>query len=108
MAPLTRMRATNPERAPTALHAEYYAQRATAGLILSEGTFVSPASVGWARVPGLWSAAQVAGWRLVTEAVHRAGGRIFAQIMHGGRVSHPETTGLQPRPACRYPHHRAI
>ena len=51
MAPLTRMRATNPERAPTALHAQYYAQRATAGLIISEGTFVSPASVGWARVP---------------------------------------------------------
>jgi N-ethylmaleimide reductase len=69
MAPLTRMRATNPALAPTALHADYYAQRATAGLIVSEGTFVSPTSVGRARVPGLWSAAQVAGWRLVPEAV---------------------------------------
>ena len=109
MAPLTRMRATNPERAPTALHAEYYAQRATAGLIISEGTFVSPASVGWARVPGLWSAAQVAGWRLVTEAVHRAGGRIFVQLWHTGSLSHPDfyDGDLPPAPSRSTPVRRA-
>jgi N-ethylmaleimide reductase len=90
MAPLTRMRAANPERKPTAVHATYYAQRASAGLIVSEGTFVSPASVGWANVPGLWSEAQVRAWRPVTDAVHRAGGRIFAQLWHTGALSHPD------------------
>jgi N-ethylmaleimide reductase len=110
MAPLTRMRATNPERAPTALHAEYYAQRATAGLIISEGTFVSPASVGWARVPGLWSSAQVAGWRLVTEAVHRAGGRIFAQLWHTGSLSHPDFYDgeLPPAPSPINPGQKSV
>jgi N-ethylmaleimide reductase len=110
MAPLTRMRATNPERAPTALHAEYYAQRASAGLIISEGTFVSPASVGWARVPGLWSAAQVAGWRLVTEAVHRAAGRIFAQLWHTGSLSHPDFYDgeLPPAPSPINPGQRSV
>lgn len=90
MAPLTRMRAANAEHAPTALHAEYYAQRATAGLIISEGVFVSPAGFGWADVPGLWSDAQVRGWRLVTDAVHRAGGRIVAQLWHTGSIGHPD------------------
>ena len=110
MAPLTRMRATNPERAPTALHAEYYAQRATAGLIISEGTFVSPASVGWARVPGLWSAAHVVGWRLVTEAVHRVGGRIFVQLWHTGSLSHPDFYDgeLPPAPSAVNPGQKSV
>ncbi|MDF3838797.1 alkene reductase [Cupriavidus basilensis] len=90
MAPLTRMRATNPDLAPTALHADYYAQRASAGLIVSEGIFVSPEAVGWADVPGLWSDAQVRGWRVVTDAVHRAGGRIVAQLWHTGSLGHPD------------------
>jgi N-ethylmaleimide reductase len=90
MAPLTRTRASNPEQVPTALHAKYYSQRASAGLIVSEGTFVSPASVGWADVPGLWSQAQVRAWRSVTDAVHNAGGRIFAQLWHTGALSHPD------------------
>jgi N-ethylmaleimide reductase len=110
MAPLTRMRATSPERAPTALHAEYYAQRATAGLIISEGTFVSPASVGWARVPGLWSAAQMAGWRLVTDAVHRASGRIFVQLWHTGSLSHPDFYDgeLPPAPSAVNPGQKSV
>jgi N-ethylmaleimide reductase len=90
MAPLTRMRAANSERAPTALHADYYGQRASAGLIVSEGVFVSPGSVGWADVPGLWSEVQVKAWRPVTDAVHKAGGRIFAQLWHTGALSHPD------------------
>ena len=90
MAPLTRMRAVNADLVPTALHAEYYAQRASAGLIISEGVFVSPASVGWANVPGLWTPAQVAAWRPVTDAVHAAGGRIAAQLWHTGALSHPD------------------
>jgi len=90
MAPLTRMRARNPDLAPTALHAEYYAQRASAGLIVSEGIFVSPEAVGWADVPGLWSDAQIRGWRTVTDAVHRAGGRIVAQLWHTGSIGHPD------------------
>jgi N-ethylmaleimide reductase len=90
MAPLTRMRASNPGLIPTELHAEYYAQRATAGLIVTEGIFVSPASVGWARVPGLWTREQVRGWQGVTGAVHDRGGRIFAQLWHTGSLSHPD------------------
>ncbi|HTI18477.1 MAG TPA: alkene reductase [Trinickia sp.] len=90
MASLTRMRAANPELVPTQLHAEYYAQRASAGLILSEGVFVSPEAVGWANVPGLWSEAQVRGWSVVTDAVHRAGGRIVAQLWHTGSLGHPD------------------
>ncbi|HEX7910106.1 MAG TPA: alkene reductase [Paraburkholderia sp.] len=90
MAPLTRMRAANPELAPTTLHADYYAQRASAGLIISEGIFVSPEAVGWADAPGLWSDAQVRGWRVVTDAVHRAGGRIVAQLWHTGSLGHPD------------------
>jgi len=69
--------------------AEYYGQRAGAGLIVTEGVSPSPNGTGYARIPGLWSAAQVAGWRRVTEAVNAKGGRIFAQLMHTGRVGHP-------------------
>ena len=90
MAPLTRMRSGNAALLPTGLHAEYYAQRAAAGLIISEGVWISPASVGWARVPGLYSREQVDAWRIVTEAVHAAGGVIFAQLWHTGAMSHPD------------------
>ncbi|MGE4529113.1 MAG: alkene reductase [Rhodospirillaceae bacterium] len=88
MAPLTRARAGD-ERIPNALMADYYVQRASAGLILSEATSVTPMGVGYAATPGIWSAAQVAGWRGVTDAVHAAGGRIFLQLWHVGRVSDP-------------------
>jgi 2,4-dienoyl-CoA reductase-like NADH-dependent reductase (Old Yellow Enzyme family) len=88
MAPLTRSRA-GVERTPNALIAEYYVQRASAGLILSEATSVTPMGVGYADTPGIWNEAQVEGWKTVTEAVHRAGGRIFLQLWHVGRISAP-------------------
>ncbi|SFM52278.1 alkene reductase [Rugamonas rubra] len=90
MAPLTRARAIGGGRVPNALMAEYYVQRASAGLILSEATAVTPQGVGYADTPGLWSDEQVAGWKLVTAAVHAAGGRIFAQLWHVGRISDPD------------------
>ena len=86
MAPLTRMRA--PGEVPNALMAEYYAQRASAGLIITEGTQISREGQGYMDTPGIFSPEQVAGWRAVTDAVHAAGGRIAAQIWHVGRVSH--------------------
>ncbi|MGZ5183313.1 MAG: oxidoreductase, partial [Ramlibacter sp.] len=89
MAPLTRSRAAGEGRVPNALMAEYYAQRASAGLILSEATSVTPMGVGYADTPGIWSDAQVEGWKQVTEAVHEAGGRIFLQLWHVGRISDP-------------------
>ncbi|MCP5418967.1 MAG: alkene reductase [Gammaproteobacteria bacterium] len=88
MAPLTRSRA-GAVRIPNALMAEYYAQRAGAGLIITEATSVMPQGVGYADTPGIWSAEQVAGWKLATQAVHRKGGRIFLQLWHVGRVSDP-------------------
>lgn len=93
MAPLTRNRALRDGDVPHALNAEYYAQRATAGLLISEGTQISPEGKGYAWTPGIHSPEQVAGWRLVTDAVHKAGGRIAAQLWHVGRISH---TVLQP------------
>jgi N-ethylmaleimide reductase len=90
MAPLTRMRADNREHAPTELHADYYAQRASAGLIIGECTEISPEAYGWADTPGLWSAEQVRGWRDVTDAVHKKGGLMYAQLWHTGAMSHPE------------------
>ncbi len=93
MAPLTRMRANNPGHVPNALHARYYAQRASAGLIIGECTAISPDGFGWADTPGLWSAEQVRGWRGVTDAVHKAGGRIVAQLWHTGSISHPDFFG---------------
>lgn len=86
MAPLTRSRAVD-NNTPNALMAEYYAQRAGAGLIVTEGTSPSPNGLGYARIPGLFNAAQVAGWKAVTDAVHARGGRIVVQLMHTGRVS---------------------
>lgn len=88
MAPMTRSRAIE-AATPNALMADYYAQRAGAGLIVTEGTSPSPNGTGYPRIPGIWSAGQVAGWRLVTDAVHARGGRIFVQLMHTGRVGHP-------------------
>jgi N-ethylmaleimide reductase len=89
MAPLTRSRAVGAGRVPNALMAEYYAQRASAGLILSEATSVAPMGVGYADTPGIWSDEQVEGWKQVTAAVHKAGGRIFLQLWHVGRISDP-------------------
>jgi 2,4-dienoyl-CoA reductase-like NADH-dependent reductase (Old Yellow Enzyme family) len=92
MAPLTRARATR-EHVPTPLMAQYYAQRASAGLIISEATGISRQGLGWPFAPGLWTDAQVAGWRPVTDAVHAAGGRIVAQLWHMGRIVHPSFLG---------------
>lgn len=88
MAPLTRSRA-GAIRVPNDLMAQYYRQRASAGLILSEATSVTALGVGYADTPGIWSDAQVQGWKLTTRAVHEAGGRIFLQLWHVGRISHP-------------------
>jgi N-ethylmaleimide reductase len=93
MAPLTRMRAGPHDHVPTALQAEYYAQRATAGLIVTEATAISPDGFGWANTPGLWTQEQVHGWRRITDAVHTAGGRIIAQLWHTGAMSHPDLRG---------------
>jgi N-ethylmaleimide reductase len=89
MSPMTRSRALE-GNVPNPLAATYYAQRASAGLIITEASQVSPQGVGYIRTPGIHSDAQVAGWRSVTDAVHRAGGKIFAQLWHVGRVSHPD------------------
>ncbi len=96
MAPLTRCRATA-EHVPTALMAEHYAQRASAGLIIAEATMVIEGNSSFWMEPGIYSAEQIAGWKLVTDAVHAAGGRIFLQIWHGGRACHPLLNeGAQP------------
>lgn len=87
MSPLTRSRAVD-NNVPNGLMAAYYAQRATAGLIITEGTSPSPNGLGYARIPGLFNDAQVQGWKLVTDAVHAEGGKIVVQLMHTGRVSH--------------------
>ena len=86
MAPMTRAR--RPDCVANEETATYYRQRASAGLIVSEGSFVSPEAQGYIQVPGMWTAEQVAGWKLVTEAVHDAGGTMFAQLWHVGRISH--------------------
>jgi N-ethylmaleimide reductase len=93
MAPLTRSRARQPGNVPTPLMAQYYAQRASAALVISEATQVSMQGQGYAWTPGIHSRDQVEGWRLVTDAVHQCGGRIFLQLWHVGRISHP---ALQP------------
>jgi 2,4-dienoyl-CoA reductase-like NADH-dependent reductase (Old Yellow Enzyme family) len=88
MAPLTRCRAIE-DRVPNNLMAEYYRQRASAGLILSEATAVDPMGVGYPNTPGIWNQDQVEGWKPVTEAIHQAGGRVFMQLWHVGRISDP-------------------
>ncbi len=96
MAPLTRCRC-DPGRVPNALMAEYYVQRASAGLIISEATSVDPMGVGYPDTPGIWSDDQVAGWKRVTDAVHAAGGQMLLQLWHVGRVSDPVyLDGRQP------------
>lgn len=123
MAPLTRCRADE-GRVPNALMAEYYVQRASAGLILSEATSVTPMGVGYPDTPGIWNDEQVRGWNNVTKAVHAAGGRIFLQLWHVGRISHPSylngelpvaPSAIQPkghvslvRPLSDYPTPRAL
>jgi N-ethylmaleimide reductase len=95
MAPMTRNR--SPGQVPTALNAEYYAQRASAGLIVTEGTTPDASGRGYIDIPGLYNAAQVEGWRQVASAVHAKGGHIFVQLMHTGRISHPDfLDGGQP------------
>jgi len=89
MAPLTRCRASA-GRVPNELMRDYYVQRASAGLILSEAVAVTPLGVGYPDTPGIWSAEQIEGWRLITSAVHDAGSHIFMQLWHVGRVSHPD------------------
>ena len=95
MAPMTRDRA-QPDGTPTALNAEYYGQRATLGLQITEGTQPSDDGQGYLLTPGIYTPAHVAGWKLVTDRVHAAGGKLFIQLMHVGRASHPDNT----------PHHR--
>ncbi|MCU1721096.1 MULTISPECIES: alkene reductase [unclassified Pseudomonas] len=123
MAPLTRCRA-DAGRVPNALMAEYYVQRASAGLILSEATSVMPMGVGYPDTPGIWSNDQVRGWTNVTKSVHAAGGRIFVQLWHVGRISHPSylngelpvaPSAIQPkghvslvRPITEFPTPRAL
>lgn len=89
MSPLTRGRATE-GHVPTPIMGDYYAQRATAGLIITEATGISREGLGWAYAPGLWTDEQVEGWKPVVERVHQAGGRIFAQLWHMGRLVHPD------------------
>ena len=94
MAPLTRTRATA-DHVPTELMIDYYRQRASSGLIISEATGISREGLGWPNAPGLWTDEQVEAWKPVTEAVHQAGGRIVAQLWHMGRLSRPDTSGMQ-------------
>jgi N-ethylmaleimide reductase len=95
MAPLTRGR-SDPGSIPNAMMAEYYRQRAGAGLIISEATGISVEGLGWPAAPGIWSEAQTEGWKLTTEAVHQAGGRIILQLWHMGRLVHPDFLGGNP------------
>ncbi|QBF84464.1 alkene reductase [Shewanella maritima] len=93
MPPMTRSRATQPGDCANEMMATYYAQRASAGLIVGEGTQISPIAKGYAWTPGIYTPAQVQGWRKVTDAVHQQGGVMFAQLWHVGRVTHPDNIG---------------
>ncbi|CAH0528690.1 N-ethylmaleimide reductase [Vibrio hippocampi] len=95
MPPMTRSRASQPGDVANEMMATYYAQRASAGLIVAEGTQISPMGKGYAWTPGIYSQEQIQGWRKVTDAVHNAGGKIFAQLWHVGRVTHPDNIGGQ-------------
>ncbi len=90
MAPMTRSRAANPENKPFEIHAKYYQQRASAGLIITEGSQISKRAVGYINTPGIYSQEQVDGWKKVTKAVHEEDGHIFIQLWHVGRISHPD------------------
>lgn len=93
MPPMTRSRASQPGNLANQMMATYYAQRASAGLIVAEGTQISPMAQGYAWTPGIYTAQQIAGWKTVTQAVHQQGGVIFAQLWHVGRVTHPDNIG---------------
>ncbi len=93
MPPMTRSRATQPGNEANDMMATYYAQRASAGLIVAEGTQISPMGQGYAWTPGIYTPAQIQGWKKVTDAVHAKGGKIFAQLWHVGRVTHPDNIG---------------
>src|SRR5882762_3306075 len=88
MAPLTRSRASR-DHVPTKIMVDYYSQRASAGLIIAEATGISREGLGFPYAPGIWTSAQIEGWEAVTDAVHRAGGRIMSQLWHMGRLAHP-------------------
>jgi N-ethylmaleimide reductase len=112
MAPMTRCRADNPGNVATDLMAEYYAQRASAGLIISEGSQISKRAVGYINTPGIHSDAQVEGWKNVTAAVHARGGKMFIQLWHVGRISHPDfhngelplsASAINPHSRCHTP-----
>ena len=105
MAPMTRARSSQPGNIANAMMAEYYAQRASAGLIITEATQISPQGQGYSFTPGIYNAEQVAGWRLVTDAVHAAGGRIYLQLWHVGRMSHASfhPDGLPVAPSALAP-----
>ena len=92
MAPCTRMR-SNPNGVPSDLNVEYYAQRASAGLLIAESTSVSKHGIGYLNAPAIYNQEQVQGWKKVTDAVHKNGGKIFLQILHVGRVSHSDFFG---------------
>lgn len=96
MAPMTRSRASQPGDIPNALMAEYYAQRSTAGIIITEAVQVSLQGKGYAKTPGIYSKQQIEGWKLITDAVHQNGSKIFLQLWHVGRVSSSKVNGLQP------------
>ena len=98
MAPLTRMRASNPSGAPNELMRDYYTQRASAGLIITEGTFVSNQARGWFGAPGVYTETQRKGWQIITDEVHRAGGRIAVQLWHQGSVSNRDLVGTGRSP----------
>lgn len=110
MAPMTRSRATNPENSPFDIHVKYYQQRASAGLIISEGAQISKKAVGYVNTPGIFSDAQVEGWKKVTEGVHEKGGKIFIQLWHVGRMSHPDFHGgeLPHAPSAINPHSKSF
>jgi 2,4-dienoyl-CoA reductase-like NADH-dependent reductase (Old Yellow Enzyme family) len=99
MAPMTRARADR-DGVPTSLTVEYYASRADAGLLITEGTGPSPAGMGYARTPGIYSAPRIAAWRNVTDAVHARGARIFLQIMHVGRIAHSANRTIPDAPVA--------
>ena len=89
MAPLTRNRSSGPGRVPNEMMRDYYVQRSSAGMIITEATSVTPMGIGYSHTPGIWSQEQIDGWRRITDAVHRAGGRILSQLWHVGRISDP-------------------
>jgi N-ethylmaleimide reductase len=110
MAPLTRSRAANEGNVPFDLHVKYYKQRASAGLIITEGSQVSKQAVGYINTPGIYSKDQVEGWKKVTEAVHKKGGHIFIQLWHVGRISHPDFHNgeLPVAPSAINPHAKSF